>query len=141
MSDQEYKSPNSGEPCTVAQYIAEILCTKEAKKKGLSLSYKFWNEDPWKKTYIKNIVAVNRMLKKYDAQVIFNALKRKELAWAYVLSGPKVNQILKEEQRKFDKEKTRQKEVLEFEDKTQQQPRKPRGSKNTISKLRELDGE
>lgn len=136
---KKYKSPNSGEPCTFPQYAAELLCAREAKKKKIDLGLKFWNTEAWKKKFTTHIVSVNKKLKKYDAQAILNALKRKDMAWALSLFIPAMDTAIKEEQRKLDKEAAKPKVVLEFEDNTEKQPIKPKGKKTTLSKLRELD--
>ena len=139
MSTKKYKSPNSGDSCTFSQYAAELLCVREAKKKKLDLGHKFWNTELWKKTFRTHIVSVNKKLKKYDAQAILNALHRKDMVWALSLFIPQMDQAIKEEQSKLDKEAARPIEVIEFEDKTHKKPIKPAGKQTQISKLRKLD--
>jgi len=140
LSTKKYKSPNSGEECTVQQYAAELLCVREAKKKKLQLGYKFWNTELWKKKYITHIVSVNKKLTKYKAQAIINALHRKDMAWALSLFIPAMDEAIREEQVKLEKEEAKPREVIKFEDYTHQKPAKPIGKKTNISKLRDLDG-
>jgi hypothetical protein len=101
----KYYSPSTGEECTAAQLIAEIMVTREAAKKKLSLPYKFWNLIEWKKKYKNQILGANSLLKVYSAEAILRALKRKECSWQYSIRANGISDICDEEQRKLDKEK------------------------------------
>ena len=62
-----YKSPSTGDYCTGAQYIAEMMCQRMAENSNEgSLAYKFWNTNKWKKTYQLQIIAANRLVDEYD---------------------------------------------------------------------------
>ena len=67
-----FKSPSTGEYCTVAQYIAEILIQRkaEADNKG-SLAYKFWNKTQ-KKNYTRQVQAVSTLIGKFGESAVFD---------------------------------------------------------------------
>ena len=71
-----YKSPSTGDYCTGAQYIAEMMCQRMAEKDNEgSLAYKFWNTKKWQKTYQLQVIAANRLVEKYEERAIIAALK------------------------------------------------------------------
>jgi len=62
----KYRSPSTGDYCTSAQYIAEIICQRIADKEKVgTLAYKFWNNPKWKKTYIRQVSLANKLIKEY----------------------------------------------------------------------------
>jgi hypothetical protein len=103
-STEIFKSITTGEDCKAPQLLAEIMCVREAKKKGISLPHKFWNTPEWKKKYKIQILAANSLLKVYSPMAILNALKRKECNWQYSLRANGISDTCDEEQRKLDKQ-------------------------------------
>jgi len=99
-----YNSPSTGEPCKAPHLIAEIMISREAKKKNIPLPHKFWNTDEWKKKYKLQIMAAHTLLKVYSAQAILNTLKRKDCQWQYSLRANGIPEAIDEEQKKLDKE-------------------------------------
>ena len=70
-----YKSPSTGDYCTSAQYVAELMCQRMAEKSNEgSLAYKFWNTSKWKKTYQLQVIEANRLTNKYDDRAVVAAL-------------------------------------------------------------------
>jgi hypothetical protein len=62
----KYKSPSTGDFCTPAQYVAEIICQRQAKhEKAGTLPYKFWNKGKWKSIYIRQIGLANKLIKEF----------------------------------------------------------------------------
>ncbi len=71
---QKFKSSSTGEPCTAAQYIAEIVCTrKRCKENTGSLEYKFWNKSQ-KEEYQTQIRVANKIIKKYSSDALLHYL-------------------------------------------------------------------
>lgn len=103
MSTLEFTSPSTGEVCSAAQLIAEVMVRREADKKRVNLPHKFWNTPEWQKKYKQQIIAANGLLKIYSPLAILNGLKRKECSWQYSLRVQGMNDIFKEEQVKIDK--------------------------------------
>jgi hypothetical protein len=67
--DSNYTSPSTGEPCTVNQYLAEVVCTRKAKKEGNDLAFKFWNKKQ-KTNYQATIVAVGKLVKEFGEKEV-----------------------------------------------------------------------
>lgn len=64
--NSKYRSPSTGDFCTAAQYLAEIICQRAAYKENIgTLPYKFWNIDRWKKLYIRQVGLANKLIKKH----------------------------------------------------------------------------
>ena len=138
-SSSRYKSPSTGEYCTGAQYIAEMMCQRMAENNNEgSLAYKFWNTKKWQKTYQLQIIAANRLTGKYDERAIIAALKSREGKKIYSLRFPTLEELIKRHESLIDKGdgKTISTELNSAEAK----PRKPFGEKSKIQKLRDLDG-
>lgn len=96
-----YQSPSTGESCTPSQLIAEIMVTREIRKKEKCVPFKFWNNEPWKKKFKQQIIAANSMLKLYEPAAILAALARKECSWQYSLRANGIADVIEEEQNKI----------------------------------------
>ena len=103
--NKSYISPTSGESCSCAQYIAEIVTRREADKKRIVLPNKWWNHEPWRKKYAQNVISANSLLKLYDCLAIIRALNRKECSWQWSLRVKDLHTFFREEQLKLDTEK------------------------------------
>lgn len=67
----KYRSPSTGDYCTGAQYLAEIVCQRNAdKEKAGTLPYKFWNLPKWKKLYVRQVGLANKLVKKHGDDFI-----------------------------------------------------------------------
>ena len=134
-----YKSPSTGDYCTGAQYIAEMMCQRMAEKDNEgSLAYKFWNTKKWQKTYQLQVIAANRLVEKYEERAIIAALKSKRGLKIYSLRFPTLKAMI-EEQVEVPKKQDKEKPVIDHAA-SSAKPRKPFGQKSSIQKLRELDG-
>tara|TARA_R110002020_G_scaffold846_5_gene4201 strand:+ start:1320 stop:1760 length:441 start_codon:yes stop_codon:yes gene_type:complete len=136
-----YKSPSTGEYCTAAQYIAEIVCQRQAEKDNIGTpAYKFWNTEKWKKSYTHQIILANRLVKKYDERAIVKALKGARGKSIYSLRFPGLEDLIKKEQESLNR--SGDEESIDIKDiDTNSKPRKPFGNKSSFSKLRDLDNE
>lgn len=78
---RQYKSPNTHEYVTDAQYMTEIITARKAAKDKVTLTYKYWNEpsNEYAKYFKKQIIRANQLLKKYDMRAIMMALNK--LKW------------------------------------------------------------
>jgi len=83
----KYKHQSTGEHCTCAAYIAEMMCMKNAEFKNQgSLPYKFWNIDPWTTTFLNQIIEANKLLKKYSEAGILKAIRSSEFEFQRIFS-------------------------------------------------------
>jgi len=135
-----FKSPSTGEYCTVAQYIAEILIQRkaEADNKG-SLAYKFWNKTQ-KKNYTRQVQAVSTLIGKFGESAVFdyiiNTNKR-----VYSASPKWVKEAVEKHKSALDRQPKQKIEVTEVSrDNIESRPRKTFGKKTLFSKLRNTDG-
>ena len=135
-----FKSPSTGEYCTVAQYIAEILIQRksEADNKG-SLAYKFWNKTQ-KKNYTRQVQAVSALIGTFGESAVFdyiiNTNKR-----VYSASPKWVKEAVEKHKSVLDRRPKQKIEVTEVSrDNIESQPRKTFGKKTLFSKLRSTDG-
>ena len=134
-----YKSPSTGDYCTSAQYIAELMCQRMAERTNEgSLAYKFWNTKKWKKTYQLQVIAANRLLNKYSDRAIVAALNTYKGLKIYSLRFPGLEEMIKTEHRRLDNGPPVKSDS--YENNTSSKPMKPYGKKSKIEKLRELDG-
>ena len=89
---------------TAAQYIIELVCERQAAKNKVDLPLQFWNLPEWSKEFASQTRATNRLLKKYDAKAIINAIKMKGI-WS--LRPKWVEQVINKEQAILEKTKIR----------------------------------
>lgn len=137
----KYKSPSTGEYCTAAQYIAEIVCQRQAEKDNVGTpAYKFWNTEKWKKSYTHQIILANRLVKEYDERAIIKALNSGRGRSIYSLRFPGLEDMIVKEQLALKRSDGEESIKLEDID-TNSKPRKPFGKKSGMSKLRDLDHE
>lgn len=84
-----------------AQYLAECMCDRMARKDGRELPCKFWNLDLWKRKFLLQVRAANSLLKVYDCSAIIKALKTNEGKRIYSLGAQWLVPIVKTEQEKI----------------------------------------
>lgn len=135
----KYQSPSTGEYCTCAQYVAEVMCTRMAQKDNEGTqAYKFWNTDKWKKTYQHQVILANRLISKYSEGALSRAINSRELSRAYSLRHPKVNDVV----RKYDitlKSETLDSKTIQVTEDAKTRT-KGYGTKSKFNQLRNLDG-
>jgi hypothetical protein len=96
----KYKHQSTGAYCTCAAYIAEIMCMKHAEVNNEgSLPYKFWNVNPWKWRYMKQLYAANALLKTYSEAGVIKAINSPEFRKIFSLKNKRALPIIK----KYDK--------------------------------------
>jgi len=135
----KYKSPSTGEYCTAAQYISELMCQRMAEKNNEgSLAYKFWNTKKWKRTYVNQIIKANELVEKYDERAIVKFLNSNRGKKIYSLRFPNLENMIAEEEIKLKKLEENG-DIADYEDSSKSQPRKPFGKKSDMSRLRNLD--
>ena len=62
---------------TAPQKMSEVICERIAAHEGVGLASQFWKESKWKREFGRQVQAANRLLKLYDADVIFRVLAEK----------------------------------------------------------------
>ena len=85
---------SNGKNVTAAQFITEIICERLAKRNKKDLHYRFWISPEWEKQYKGQIGAANKLLGKYDAKDIIDALGSRDGLKIYSLRAPHLESII-----------------------------------------------
>lgn len=130
---------SNGKSVGPAQYIAEFICERIAKRNKLDLHYRFWVNEEWEKVYKGQLTAAYKLLKQYEPKAVLNALNSKEGSKIYSLRAPHLPAMIDKEQKILSslpepKAKNIERNILD-------KGRSDRSSKksNILDKLRELD--
>lgn len=91
---------SNGKEVTAAQYLAELICERLAKKKKKDLHYRFWLSPEWEKEYKGQIAAANKLLSKFDIKHIIAALSTYHGQKIYSLRAPHLVDIITTESKK-----------------------------------------
>lgn len=135
----KYKHLTTGDYCTCAQYVAEIMCQRNAENKNEgSLPYKFWNKKPWDWTYKKQLFKANSILKNYSEEALVKAIESPEFKGIFSLNHPKVVGIIKKYELQIEDQKSKPKQEIEVK-KNAKTRKKSYGGKNLLNKLRKLE--
>ena len=136
----KYTSPSTGEFCTCAQYVAELMCTRMAQRKNQGTqAYKFWNTDKWKKIYQLQVILASRLISKYSEIALVKAVQSRELSRAYSLRHPKVNDVVRKHDVQTKLEASRLKKDLEVNESAKTR-KKSYCKRSKLNQLRNLDG-
>tara|TARA_A100001201_G_scaffold18458_2_gene20943 strand:+ start:10351 stop:10776 length:426 start_codon:yes stop_codon:yes gene_type:complete len=139
---KNYKHKTTGQECNAAQYIAEMVCLREAEKQRVGRpAYALWNTDKWQKKFKSQVTKAYGLLKKYSDKAIINALNSQRGKNIYSLRVKFLEPIIKKEQEAIDKLEAKEIKEVKYEDNTLQKPRKGFGKKTLFSKLEGLDNE
>ncbi len=146
---QKYKSISTGQPCSSAQYIAELVCIRRAEKENKgSLAYKFWNKGD---TYQIQVRVAHKLIKKYGEKPILHYLNSPSGSNVYslgflhktkkfVLALDFVKKGIEKSKKITDTEDAKPKKVVEKLE-GEYKPRKSLPNKKSLlSKLRKADG-
>lgn len=135
--NSKYQSRHGGGWITPAQFLAELMCERFAKKNGQDIPPKFWYKDPWKKEFFKQLSIANRLLEKYDPAIVSKALRSPDGKKIFSLGAPWLKKLIDYEEYKFKEiniQKVEEAKVL---------PTKQSfvHKKSTISKLKDIENE
>lgn len=133
----KYKHQTTGDYCTCAAYIAEMMCLRLAQHKNEgNLSFKFWNKKPWDWTFKQQLFTANSLIKKYGEVAVVRAVNSPALSKVFSLKNkrvvPEINRQLK-----LLEQRPEQKQELDIK----QDPvarKKSFGKKSKLSKIRNI---
>jgi hypothetical protein len=138
--NSRYKSPSTGDYCTCAQYVAEIVCSRVAEKENIGTqAHKFWNTAKWRKMYQYQVVLANRLIKKYPEAAVVKAVHSPECRRMYSLRFPPLEAIIKKYQ-KIIEHQVQNSTTIEVRENSVSRKSRSYGKKSGLQKLRELDG-
>src|SRR5210317_1370210 len=110
----KYKHLTTGDYCTCSQYVAAIMCQRNAENKNEgSLPYKFWNKKPWDWTYKKQLFKANSILKNYSEEALVKAIESPEFRSIFSLNHPSVIGIIKKYELQIEEQKSKPKQEIE----------------------------
>ena len=135
----KYKHESTGDYCTCAAYVAEIMCKRNAENKNVgSLPYKFWSKKPWDWTFKKQLWAAGKLLKDFSEEALVKAIHSPEFKGIFSLNHPKVVGIIRKYELLLSSEKDKPKQEIEVK-KNAKTRKKSYGGKNLLNKLRKLE--
>ena len=138
MTDKNYKHVTTGQPCNAAQYIAEMVCLREAERFNEGRpGYKLWNTKKWQSKFKSQVTKAYQLLKKYTDKAIIGALKSDRGRSIYSLRVKSLEGLIVQEQKRIDNQP---KKDGKYEANTDKRPMKPYGKKGLTQKIRGLDG-
>jgi len=148
-NSKKYKSISTGQECSGAQYIAELICIRKSEKENKgSLGYKFWKRG---NAYEIQIRAASKLIKKYSEEAVLkylNSPRGKNVyslgylhkSKKFVLNLDFVKEGVEKAQKEIDEEAKKPKKVVEkLEGKFKSRQSMPK-QKSLLSKLRKSDG-
>jgi hypothetical protein len=136
----KYKSPSTGDFCTPAQYVAEIICQRQAKhEKAGTLPYKFWNKGKWKSIYIRQIGLANKLIKEFGEDAMMKFVNSKEGIRTISLGARNVKNSLQRIRIELDNAPKHDTiEIIEVKQPIYA-PRQSFGSKTLLQRLKEIE--
>ena len=135
----KYRHESTGDYCTCAAYVAEIMCKRNAENKNVgSLPYKFWSKKPWDWTFKKQLWAAGKLLKDFSEEAVVKAINSPEFKGIFSLNHPKVVGIIRKYELLLSSEKDKPKQEIEIK-KNAKTRKKSYGGKNLLNKLRNIE--
>lgn len=148
--EKKFKSISTGQECSTAQYVAELICIRKSEKENRgTLEYKFWNKSHNEEYQIQVRVAW-KLIKKFGEEALIhyvNSPSGKKIfslgflhkSGNFVLPLRFVEKGVSTALKKVEKEKSKKKEVLKVPEKSEYRS-KPQQKKNTLfSKIRNIE--
>lgn len=88
---------------SAAQHLAELMCGRIARKQSTSLAGPFWQDGPWKKTFLAQCRHANALLKAYSLQAILEALEGPQGRSVYSLGAKWLDELVAARQAILDR--------------------------------------
>ena len=133
----KYKHTSTGDYCTCAAYLAEMMCLRLAEHKNEgNLTHKFWNKKPWDWTFKQQLFTANSLIKKYGELAVVKAVNSPLLSKVFSLKNKRVVPEIKR-QLKIIEEQANKKQELDVKEKPTAR-KKSYGKKTGLNKLRGL---
>ncbi len=133
----KYKHQTTGDHCTCAAYLAEMMCLRlaEYKNEG-NLTYKFWNKKPWDWTFKQQMFTANNLIKKYGEKAVVRAAINQTSIFS--LKNKRLISEINKQIKLIEQEETKPTQELDVK-KEPKTRKKSYGKKSGLNKLRGLD--
>jgi hypothetical protein len=134
-----YKSKYTLEDKTVtaAQYLAELMCERNARLDGKELPHKFWESREWNQIFRRHVTQCNRLLKKYREDAVIAAFFDDRTKSFISFGNPRYVRVIKEHEANLKALDNKPLEVIKAQPISL--PRKPIGNKSPLTKLKEFE--
>jgi hypothetical protein len=133
-----YRHETTGDHCTCAAYVAEIMCIRNSENKNEgSLPYKFWNRKPWNWTFQRQLMSANKLLKEYSETALVKAIHSTEFRGIFSLNHPKAIGVIKKYQLLLGEQKNKKQDIKV--QKNAKHQNKKYGKKNIFKTLRDIE--
>lgn len=139
-SKSRYKHESTGDYCTCAAFVAELMCKRNAENKNEgSLPYKFWNRKPWDWTFKRQLFIANKLIREFGEAPVIRAVESRDFHKIFSLNHPSTKRIIKKHKAIIATEQTDAQEI-EYKEKATHR-KKAYGSKknNILQKLRDIE--
>jgi hypothetical protein len=134
-----YQHESTGDYCTCAAYVAEIMCKRNAENKNEgSLPYKFWTRKPWDWTFKRQLFAANKLIDEFSEQAIVRAINSDEFKRIFSLNHPSAKSIIRKYYLIVEQENAQPKQEVEYVEQPKHR-KKSFGGKNILQKLRKIE--
>lgn len=119
-----------------SQYLTECLCVLIAKRERTELFDQFWNREPWKAIFRRQVPLAIKLLKKHPPEVVLAALRDRR-CWKITSFGANwlLKPLLTQKQREYDVRLTKQPTTELTETSTVQKPRRNTSGKKSLLEL------
>jgi hypothetical protein len=135
----KYKHESTGDFCTCAAYVAEIMCKKNAENKNVgSLPFKFWSKKPWDWTFKRQLFAANKLIEEFSEEAVVKAINSPEFRKIFSLHHPSAKGTIKKYHFIVEEQNKKEKQELEYV-KDPQHRKKSYGKKNLLQRLRDIE--
>jgi hypothetical protein len=135
----KYKHKSTGDYCTCAAYVAEMLCANNAQNQNKgALPYKFWNIKPWDWTFKKQVILARKFIKKFSEEALVKAVSSPEFSRTFSLNSPRAEGIVRKYHEIIKAQAAKEVQVLDVIENAKTSKKKF-GKKSGLSKLREIE--
>ena len=138
----KYKHESTGDYCTCAAYVAEIMCQRKAQHENTgSLAFKFWSEKPWDWTFKKQLLMAQKIVKKYSEAALVRAINSRGITKIFSLKHKKILPAVARCQKEID-ERAKQVQVIEVKENPTTRVgsfAKKGGKRSKLNKLRNIE--
>lgn len=136
MSEKTFQSKHAVDTnITAAQYLAEFMCERIAKKEGVQLPVRFWQLPHWKKVFLLQVLKANEWLKEYDISIIMKGLRSPAASKIYSLGYKSGLKPIFDRQVKIEKGKVPEQMTIIEESNIMETPRPTISKRNTLRDL------
>jgi hypothetical protein len=95
--EKSFSSSYGGGLLFAHQYLAELMCERQARSRSKELSTCFWRQPEWERAYAIQARFASALLKLYSADIILRVLRTKCCQNTYSLGAKWLHPLLKAE--------------------------------------------